>query len=131
MPNLNEERGDQKFTPKKSLGRVLAERHTLEWLRQEQKNYAQVKYPISTVEEDEGVLTQRCIDFVTNYLSRAQLLGLDTPTGRQTLAKALSTLYGFTQSAVYLHGPLPEPGHSSGELHDWVNGPPTSYVETD
>lgn len=124
MPSLNEERGDQKFRPKKSLRRTLSERHVLDWLRREQKDYAQKKYPISTIEEDDGVLTDRCVDFVTNYLARAQALGIDTPSGRQTLGKALSTLYGYTQAAVYLYGPMPEPGHSSGEIVEWEDAVP-------
>lgn len=121
---LNEERGEQKYEPPKSLRRTLAERHVLDWLRKEQKEYAQVKYPISTLEEDDGVLTQRCIDFVAAYLIRAQLIGLDTPSGRQTLGKALSTLYGYTQAACYLHGPMPKPGVPSGEIIEWENAVP-------
>lgn len=124
MASLNEERGEQKFTPKRSLGRTLAERHVLAWLRAEQKDYAQKKYPVSTIEQDGGELTERCIDFVTQYLIRAKQLGLDTESGRQTLGKALSTLYGYTQAAVYLHGPMPEPGHPSGEIREWADAIP-------
>lgn len=123
LPSLNEERGDQKFVPKKSLKRTLATRHVLDWLRKERRDYAEVKYPISTVEEDEGVLTQRTLDFVGQYLKRAEILGLNTTLGRQQLAKAMSTLFGYCEGAVLCHGPLPAPGVSSGEIIEWTDGP--------
>lgn len=123
MASLNEERGEQKFTPTKSLKRTLAERHSLDWLRKERKLYADVKYPMSTVEANGGNLTQEDIDFVMQYLKRAQLQGLNTPQGRQNLGKAASTLYHFMQGAVICHGPMPEPGYPSGELVSWTNGP--------
>lgn len=123
MASLNEERGEQKFVPKKSLRRTLATRHVLDWLRKERRDYAETKYPISTVEEDDGVLTERCLDFVGQYLKRAEILGLDTFQGRQLLAKAMSTLFSYCEGAVLCHGPLPAPGVSSGEIIEWTDGP--------
>lgn len=53
-----------------------------------------------------------------NYLHRAKVLGIDTPGGRQALAKFVSTAQGMLMSAVRLYGPLPKPGCSSGENFD-------------
>jgi hypothetical protein len=53
-----------------------------------------------------------------NYLMRAQVLGLDTVNGRQAAAKFVATAVGFLESVVRLHGPLPEPGVTSGENLD-------------
>lgn len=124
---MNEERLEQTFLAKKSLGRTLATRHVLDWLRKERKNYAEVKYPISTVEQFGGTLRQEDLDFVMQYVVRAKTLGLDTPNGKQNLGKALSTLFSFCEGAAYLYGEFPEPGHASGELHDWNDCPPLSH----
>lgn len=53
-----------------------------------------------------------------NYYHRFQVLGLDTPNGRQALAKFVSTALGMLTAAVQVYGPLPEPGVSSGENLD-------------
>jgi hypothetical protein len=53
-----------------------------------------------------------------NYLFRAQVLGLDTPGGRQAAAKFVATAVGFLETVVRLYGPLPEPGVTSGENLD-------------
>lgn len=50
-----------------------------------------------------------------NYLHRAHVLGLDTPNGRQALAKFVATAVGLLETAVRLYGPLPKPGVPSGE----------------
>lgn len=55
---------------------------------------------------------------VTMYLDRAYLLGLDTPNGRQAVAKATATCMGFMESTVRVYGLLPEPGVTSGENLD-------------
>lgn len=123
LTSLNEERGEQKFKARKSLKRTLVTRQVLDWLRKERK-YADDKYPVSTVEQDNGVLTDRNIDFVNQYLKRAQILGLDTLSGRQNLAKAMSTLFDYCQGAVYCHGDLPLPGVPSGEIVEWDDAVP-------
>lgn len=53
-----------------------------------------------------------------NYLHRAWVLGLDTPGGRQALAKFVATAVGALEAAVRVYGPLPEPGVSSGNNLD-------------
>lgn len=54
----------------------------------------------------------------TNYLGRAQILTLDTPNGRQALAKFVATGIGMLEAAVRIYGELPEPGVPSGENLD-------------
>lgn len=50
-----------------------------------------------------------------NYMHRAHVLGLDTPNGRQALAKFTATAMGMLMAAVRVYGPLPKPGVPSGE----------------
>lgn len=53
-----------------------------------------------------------------NYYTRAGILGLDNPNGRQALAKFVATAVGMLEAAVRVHGPLPKPGVPSGENLD-------------
>ncbi|HWL37301.1 MAG TPA: hypothetical protein VNQ77_14050 [Frankiaceae bacterium] len=57
-----------------------------------------------------------------NYFHRAGVLGLDTPNGRQALAKFTATACGLTESVIRVHGPLPEPGHPSGHVEGSGHG---------
>ena len=56
---------------------------------------------------------------INMYLHRANLLGLENANGRQALAKAAMVVIAAVESAVRVHGPLPEPGHTSGEIVEW------------
>jgi len=53
-----------------------------------------------------------------NYLYRARVLGLDTPNGRQALAKFVSTAVGMLSATVQQFGPLPKAGLPSGEIQE-------------
>lgn len=53
---------------------------------------------------------------LTNYFHRAHVLGLNTPIGRQALAKFTATACGLLESAVRVFGPLPPASVPSGEL---------------
>lgn len=55
---------------------------------------------------------------LNQYLHRAYVLGVDTPVGRQALAKFAATALGLVESAVRVYGELPEPGVTSGENLD-------------
>jgi hypothetical protein len=55
---------------------------------------------------------------LTNYYGRARVLGLETPLGRQALAKFVATAVALLDSVIRCHGPLPTPGHPSGEI-EW------------
>ncbi|KKK56708.1 hypothetical protein LCGC14_3061830 [marine sediment metagenome] len=48
------------------------------------------------------------------YYHRAEVLGLDTPVGRQALAKFVATGVGMLDSVIEEHGHLPPPGTPSG-----------------
>ena len=54
---------------------------------------------------------------LTTYFHRSRVLGLETPLGRQALAKFVATGCGLLESVVRMHGPLPAPGVPSGETH--------------
>lgn len=69
---------------------------------------------------DEGI-RGRWTNDVNMYLHRAGLIGLDKPNGRQALAKAAMVVVAAVESAVRVYGPLPEPGHTSGEIVEWDN----------
>lgn len=56
---------------------------------------------------------------IVRYLDRAILIGVDNPNGRQAFAKAVATASDALESIVRKHGPLPEPGHTSGEIVEW------------
>ena len=96
------------------------------WLAKERREYADSKYD----EQDENhrrlMLDMQNLGiteysehwgFITNYLKRAQLLGLDNPLGRQALGKTIVTLMHTLERAIEVFGPLPEAGYPSGELH--------------
>lgn len=53
---------------------------------------------------------------LTSYYHRSKVLTLDTPVGRQALAKFVATACGLLESVVRTHGPLPLPGVPSGEV---------------
>ena len=56
---------------------------------------------------------------INAYLHRANILGLRNPSGRQALAKAAMVVIAAVESAERVYGPLPEPGHTSGEIVEW------------
>ena len=49
------------------------------------------------------------------YYNRARVLGLDTPAGRQALAKYVATAVAMLENVITVHGHLPTPGVPSGE----------------
>jgi hypothetical protein len=53
---------------------------------------------------------------VTQYIQRAHTLGLDTPLGRQALAKGCAAYLGMLESVARVHGLPPTAGVPSGEL---------------
>lgn len=89
------------------------------WISTERREYADVKYPDKDV-YDEKMRQQGIawwMDFMPNYLSRAEILGLDTPQGRQALGKLITTAMDCLESAIRVHGEMPRPGVTSGEIH--------------
>lgn len=47
--------------------------------------------------------------------------------GMQALAKAATTAHDMVESAIRVHGELPEPGQPSGEISEWQQSPPFRY----
>lgn len=95
-------------------------RHIFMWLSQE-RNYQLRKFGI---EQDDRNTMIAGIDAdgwwsgqLAMYYRRAQVFGLDLPNGRQALAKFTATACGLLESVARVHGPLPPPGVTSGELH--------------
>lgn len=99
----------------------------LDWLDRE-RIYTLEKFGINADREhilafhddggaEDGWWTQQ----LDNYYHRAGVLGLDTPGGRQALAKFVATAAGMLAATVQEYGDLPSPGVPSGEISDWVN----------
>lgn len=102
---------------------VVAE-YVLGWLRDE-RAYQIEKFGLEQDDQhtQEWAVLQTANEFseswwekqFENYLGRASVIGLDTPNGRQALAKFVATAVGMLEAAIRLYGPLPEPGVPSGQ----------------
>jgi hypothetical protein len=87
--------------------------HVQDWLDDE-REYAENKWAPGEV--DDSLSAERYAEFVEQYLSRALVLTLENPLGRQALGKALRTAMAMTESVVRTYGPLPPGGLPSGQL---------------
>lgn len=108
-----------------------AREHVHAWIDYERRTYADLKYaegkPIEEALKKDAEQNPRMeadgyqdIDlFISNYLSRVKIFGLDTPSGRQAMGKLIVTLTDHLERAVEIHGPMPMPGVSSGNIHLW------------
>ncbi len=109
----------------------------LHWLTWYQKElvYVDNKFDDQRNGHDEEMRTQGISDEsfwfrqIFQYVPRARLMGLDTPNGRQALAKMCMTAIGCLESCLRVHGPLPEPGQPSGYITDWTDAPKISDAE--
>lgn len=109
------------------FARIAARINLGTWLAEERRRYADLKY-----DRDGEVWHKLLLEmsnygysgewevFVTNYLSRVKLFGLDTEAGRQQAGKLIVTLMSMLEAALQVHGPMPEPGLPSGEIREWV-----------
>lgn len=52
-----------------------------------------------------------------NYYHRSKILTLETPVGRQALAKFVATACGLLESVIRVYGDVPRPGVSGGEIN--------------
>ena len=91
---------------------------TFDWLQAE-RGYQVRKF--GTDNDDEH--TQAGLDYdawwwhqLVNYYHRAKVLGLETPVGRQALAKFVATGCGLLESVIRVHGDIPPAGVSSGNI---------------
>lgn len=93
-----------------------------QWVARERVEYADVKYAEDSANREMLIQAMadkdfmRWLDFLNNYIRRAELFGLDTLQGRQALGKAAVTALHTLETAVMVHGPMPEPGVASGDL---------------
>lgn len=64
---------------------------------------------------------ERHVDLCLQYVKRAQVLGAETHQGRQAMGKAIVSLMHLLETAICVHGDMPEPGHPSGEIKEWLS----------
>lgn len=103
--------------------RTKARRRVAQWLRLERSLYSDPKWhegdneanAIGHMETNQ----EWWFNYVDRYLNQANLQGLDTIQGRQAAAKGLVTLTALVETAVLVHGDLPKPGVTSGEIIEW------------
>lgn len=109
---------------------LLMRKHVLAWVQDERARYADeqkfkegapgrdiIREPLKNGEWD------RALDFIGRYTKRAELLGLDTESGRQALGKAITSALHILETACEYHGQMPDPGQSSGEVQPWLSCP--------
>lgn len=97
--------------------------HVQTWIHAERLIYANHKWlyneenrkTIKAQMADHGIEIE-WMNFITNYLKRAELFGVDTLQGRQALGKAAVTILHCLETAVELFGAMPRPGYPSGEI---------------
>lgn len=99
-------------------------KQSMEWLRDEWARYADPKFdedrPLHDVEMRREGVQRGCFwsEQVLQYVHRADILGLDTPRGRQALIKGLAAYHGMVESMYRVYGEPPKPGYPSGEIHE-------------
>lgn len=112
--------------------RSPARHKVLMWVREEWEKYGNAKLNDRGIwSEDlndqmlrEGGLRQDGYWFnqVWQYWARAEVLGLDTPAGRQQAFKAITTMIDCGSAIIRVYGNPPLPGYPSGEIHQAGDG---------
>lgn len=107
--------------------------HVRVWIDKERERYADNqaggKYQDGTVGGNlrDTLLESRdwtaITTFIANYVKRAEMFGLDTEQGRQALGKSITAAINILEKACEEYGPMPDPGHSSGEVQPWLSCP--------
>lgn len=110
----------------------IAARITVQdWINLERATYADGKYKRDGQKWHELLLDMQNFGldehgewwlFLTNYLKRAQLLGLDTPAGQQAFGKFVVTALSCFEACVMVNGKPPLPGVHSGTIEPWQRG---------
>lgn len=96
--------------------------HVLQWLKDEWDKYANKKFEETDIgdkwmEETGFSFSGDWQRQITQYWTRANALGLDSPAGRQAMLKSITTLIDCCASMERVYGPPPLPGYASGEIH--------------
>lgn len=81
------------------------------WLRQIVQYYDRARIFFDAAADLRATADERGADAI-----RAREMEL---RGQQALAKAFMTAKGCVESSIRVFGNLPEPGHNSGEVHEW------------
>lgn len=107
------------------MNKAESKQHLNAWVREETK-YAGRKFGHTSRGEHDEAMREEQIGpdswwyrQIHQYIDRARLFGLDTPQGRQALAKAMMTMHGAVESSIRVFGPMPQPGVPSGEIQEW------------
>lgn len=113
------------------LHEIATRLNVAEWIAIERRDHADPKWhegdnrtiAIKHMEDDPEWWT----GYIHSYVHRAEILGLDSSSGRQALGKAIVTAMAALETAVSIYGPLPKPGVPSGTIEDFTppNGPTT------
>ncbi|HWI05565.1 MAG TPA: hypothetical protein VNT52_17295 [Acidimicrobiales bacterium] len=98
---------------------MTAAEELLMWIEKERAEYA------DSTDHRQALIDELRLDphfdgqwsvLVTNYLRRAQLLGLDSMAGRQAMGKLIVSCMHVLETAVDVFGPMPVAGVPSGEV---------------
>lgn len=110
------------------MNKIESKKHLNAWAREEAK-YASKKFGHSVRGEHDAEMEAEQVGEdswwyrqIHQYIDRARLFGLETPQGRQALAKAMLAMHGAVESSIRVFGPMPLPGVPSGEIQEWKNG---------
>lgn len=102
--------------------------HVAKWIAVERVRYADVKYAPDSENfehrlqdiKDNGIGPDSTeMVFLTNYLKRAELMGVDTPAGRQQFGKFVVTATAMLERIVLAFGEMPKPAVPSGQVEEW------------
>jgi hypothetical protein len=100
-----------------------------DWIAIERREYADHKYDAdlrykNDIDMHNFGLTEESDwwVFLTNYLRRAQVFGVDTLQGRQAFGKFVVTALSAFESMIRTEGRPPTPGVHSGEITEWDRG---------
>ena len=95
--------------------------HVAAWVSEERRQYADPKWDKAHGDlHEDDTATGNWVNFVNSYMLRASGAGLDTEYGRQQLGKLIVTGLHYLESAVGVHGPMPRPGVTSGDIEAWA-----------
>ena len=107
----------------------LVRLHVATWIKTEREQYADRKYEVggdawwdrlNDIKDNGLSLDSTEMVLLTNYLKRAELLGIDNLAGRQAFGKFVVTATAILERIVTVHGDMPKPGLTTGEVEEWT-----------
>lgn len=94
----------------------------IQWIEQE-RAYSTAKWPEAKSDAATHEGFEAWNRWLLQYLDRVRLIGIDTPNGQQALGKFVTVAVAMLDSVHRVYGPLPAPGHPSGEVVPWLENP--------